>query len=516
MSCTLAEARQIARRIQEHWGCHLYLRVVPHAVPSMDWREVILPSSFESWSPAVLWQTLLHEWGHRTVSPISPRRAKLWRRLCEREGLSERQGQSVGNIAADAWVDTWHVQAPEWRAVYAEGMRESLGRYETEHGLATLEAGEKPAKRFARLYGAFYRRLIERFAPPAPPSPATGLDPEVEAAAARGVSLLFDEAGSVDERVQALGRHLKSWLPPDPVVLVVTGLPLSGNEKGRPGGRWRDADLVVLDAGRRAGFDEGDFESVFDPEELAALRRRAERLRIYARVAPLVRSFLRRRSRVAFTGFRPWTVGRPLRELDVVATLQRSPRLLPNVNTLARRFERRGTSYERGAGAVVIVLDDSGSTEGAVLEREKEAAFSVVATARACGDEVGCVAFGSEVTLSLPLTSHHVRVEEAICGLGSTSGGTSLVPALREAARHVRKLDAFTILVMTDSEIADTDELETFLRGLPTGSRVVAFCFGETESIRRNFGRLAGRRFHVLAASAEKPFAEAALQEVYG
>lgn len=510
MPCTIDDLRAFSERIQRYWGAHLYVRVVPGRGPAMDWKTVRIPPEFTEWTPAALLQVLLHEWGHRTISPLSPARMHLWRRIAMTAGLSESQAQTVGNIAADAWVDRAYLRSHDWGAAYSEGMSDETAWLDGRRA-----AHDGPAAPFTRIYESFQRRLLREHGAVngLPPDHPVFLDPasaEERGVADRMHDLVFDDARDEESRVVELARHLRPWLPPDVVVHLRISVTLTGLEPGGGG----DLEPLLVIAGR-FGVPDADLAPHADAATLARLRLRARRLALYARIVPTVKAFLGRRERMRFSGYRPWRTGRPLRELDVLATLQRSPILLPNVNTLARHFESRGMETGRGAGAVVLVIDDSGSTEGNVLEREKEVAFSVLAAARAYGDEAACVVFGSQVTKSLPLSTRYVQLEEAICALASRSGGTELSPALREAARLVRQVDRFTILLMTDAEIYDPDEVGTFVRGLPEGCRIVAFAFNNPDSIRRAFGRLVGRKLRILAADPAVSFSERALEEIY-
>ncbi len=510
MPCTNDDLRALSERIQRYWGAHLYVRVLAGGGPAMDWKTVRVPREFTEWTPAALLQVLLHEWGHRTISPLSPARMHLWRRIAMTAGLTESQAQTVGNIAADAWVDCAYLCSPDWGAAYTEGMRDEIAWLDNREA-----APEGPAAASRRIYHSFYRRLLREHGkgpelPLGHPALLDSASPEERAVADEMWETLYDDARDEETRVRALAQVLKSWLPPEIVVHVRVTVVLTGTETG---GR---TDMgPILELADRFGIQGADLAPHLDPEALRRLRLRSKRLALYARIVPTVKAFLGRRERMRFSGYRPWRTGRPLRELDVLATLQRSSVVIPNVNTLARNFDRNGMEPGRGAGAVVLVIDDSGSTEGDAIEREKEVAFSVVAAARAYADEAGCVAFGSGVTLSLPLSTRYVELEEAICGLSSSSGGTSLSPALREATRLVKRNDRFTILLMTDAEIHDSDEVEAFVRSLPDGCRIVAFAFNEPDSIRRTFGRLVGRKFRILAADPAVPFSERALEEIY-
>ena len=511
MPCTKEDLRAFSERIQKYWGAHLYVRVVPTGTPAMDWKTVQIPSEFTGWTPATLLEVLLHEWGHRTLSPLSPARMHLWRKVAMTAGLTEAQGQMVGNIAADAWVDSAYLRSSDWGAAYTEGMLDEVEMLATQ---GDANAGGTSGA-FRRIYSSFHSRLVRDAGVGPAPAPGHAIladpaSPEERAVAEGMWKIVYDDARDEETRIRDLARLLKPHLPPEITIRLRVSVSLTGAEPGPRG------DLgPLLELADRFGVEAVDVAPHLNAEAIRKLRLRPQRLALYARVVPTVKAFLGKRERMRFAGYKSWRTGRPLRELDVLATMQRSALVIPNVNTLARNFDRSGMETGRGAGAVVLVVDDSGSTSGNVLEREKEAAFSIIAAARAYADEAGGVVFGSEVTRSVPLSTQYVPLEEAICALSSSAGGTCLAPALREAARLVKSLDRFTIFLMTDAEIYDTSEVELFVRGLPEGCRVIAFAFNDAASIRRQFGRFVGRKFRILAADPAVPFSERALEEIY-
>ena len=510
--------REAQREIQRYWGAHLYVRVVPHVTPCMDWRDVMLPTESDGWSREQLVAILLHEWGHRMISPVSPARAAVWRKVAEKEGLDELQAQLAVNVATDGWVDRFYLENRHWGELYLDGNQQDVAK--VEERLRT--GGSAPPKhqtaagsldRFLRVWTGFYHRLFREVGGR---DVSGGL--ELEGEEIRLLDGLWEALyeGPEDhaERIRQAARLLGDWLPRREDGGAGTAFPHF--HPFAPGTRSGEGltDRIRAEA-HRTGLGDADLEQIFGRDAVERLRRRAARLRIYARVVPAIRRFMARRARLAFTGYKPWHAGRPLRELDVVASFERSPILIPGFSTLARQLARRGSHGGAGSGTVVLVVDDSGSTDGAVLEREQEACFAVIAAARAFGDAVGCVAFGSEVTLEIAPTSRYDQVEDAICGLASCSGGTLLVPALQRGVELAGTVGAFTLMVMTDAELGDLDLMRTYVQRVPAAVRVVAFCFNETDAVRSSLGPLASR-MRVLAASPTEPFAESALEEIYG
>lgn len=512
---TTRALRGVCREVQAYWGAHLYVRVVPDVTPCMDWKEVLIPADFTEWSRDELTHILLHEWGHRMISPVSPHISAIWRKIGQKVGLSENQAAMAVNIVADAWVDRAYLGNPAWGSTFQRGGVESTAGLEKRLGeLAQNKEKTAPMEPFMRIWGAFNRRLIREAGPlEFDAQPTFSYTSEEEAAADELWQIVYDDALSEEERVKSASQWLKEWLPEEEqinVALFPRFHPFSGREKNA-------GDLTdrVLIRGRKAGLSSGDLKELFGEETIEKMKIRAQRLKMYAKIVPAVEKFLSYRRRQAFEGYKTWRPGARITNLDVVATVEHSALLIPGVTTLARNFNRRGFQSGRGSGGVILVIDDSGSTDGDVLLREKEAAFAVIAAARQYGDPVGCVVFGSEVTGSFPPTSQYELLEENICSLDSESGGTEMGPALREALHLAQDNKGFTIMIMTDAEIADNDEVRTALYSVPIESNLVAFCFNTSDVVREGLGTLASR-IRLLSASPDVPFVEAALEEIYG
>lgn len=515
-ACSPCDVAEISREIQAVWGAHLYVSVGARRSPAMDWYEVVLPEEYVSWTKDRLYAVLLHEWAHRMIAPVSPYRGAIWRQLARRQGLSFEQAQVVVNAAADAWVDRACLEHSRWGPRFRVGETESLATLGRVLSGSSVSATAGGLTRFARLWHAFNQRLLVWSASASSedldtfPVPAGAvLDDDERSLVDQIWSILYEGAQGPEQRISALAVLIGPLIPADAARALLSPCLSFGDYGGRV------AEDVVRVA-RRSGLSQSEIEEIFGASELARLERENKRLALYAQAMPIVKRYLRHRPSLAFAGYRPWNVGRPLSELDVPATLQRGARLIPSVNMLSRRHEPRGRQRGLAGGAAVLVVDDSGSTEGSVLMREKEAAFAIIAAARAFGDPVGCVVFGSHVTTSLSPTTRYAQVEDEIAGLASSSGGTSLAPALEEALRMGASLDGLAILLMTDAQVDDPLKVGSIVRRLPTTVRLTAFCFGDTRAVRSTLGVSGGQRARVLVASARQPFAESALEEVYG
>ena len=513
---TRQDALAFSRLVHEYWGAHLYMEFRDDASPCMDWKVVRLPTEFPGWSREELQQTILHEWGHRAISPISPVRGAIWRKAAEKTGLGEQQARLLVNLATDAWLDQDYLENPDWREVYRRGMADTLlRRKREEEGKDGAQEKKRPGNgeiTLDTLYTAFYRRRIEKVGgkdllpPEEPPAP------EMEAMVAGMEDILFQGHLAPMVRIKRLAALLHDLMPQETILTLYSLLhPFTGRERdggGMSARLWQEA----LDA----GLTSADIDDILGPGTAEAYRNRQKRLELYTAIVPVVEKFFRQRQPRAFSGYTPWRVGRPMRELDIVATVQRSARMIPNTTTLARRFDVHGAQNGRGTGSVILVIDDSGSTEGETLRREKEAAMALIAAARRFGDPVGCVVFGGSVTWAIEPTSQYDRLENVICGLNSDSGGTLLAPALEKALQMAGDWEKYAIVVMTDAGIYDLNTIRHISRDMPAAARGTAFVFTDSEEELEEFAKSTGKRFRVFSARPDKPFAETALEEVYG
>lgn len=529
---------EVCREIHARLGAHLYVRIEAGASPCMDWREVLIPREAEHWSVEQLTMVLLHEWGHRMIAPVSPLTGKLWARLARSVAGGEERGQLVANLLADAWVDRANLADRYWGGRYRRGMQEALEEatrrvaQKARTGQAHSEGASVPkptrgdapraasVPAFPPVWIAFEERLLAdacgEAGSAAPATPTLDALPGDERVRVDALWIAcFAGHRTMEQRVQDVAQVLKDVLPEEPEEVLIFISRIHPYLRGIHGAR-AEPTATELRRARVAGLRGDDLEGLFGAEVLRRMEKQVQRLRMYSRIVPVVDRFLRRQANCAFSGYKPWAMGRPLRELDLLASLQRTPVLVPGTGLVSRRFDHRGLQSARGAGAVVLVVDDSGSTSGETLEREQEAAMAVIAAARAYADPIGCVVFGSSVTASVALTSRYGQVEETICALDSSSGGTVLGPALLEAVRMLGDLPRGALMIMTDAEFYDLADVATILSTLPSAVQVTLFCFSDADRIRQTLAPFMRRNIRVLRAAAEIPFAESALEEVYG
>jgi Mg-chelatase subunit ChlD len=128
--------------------------------------------------------------------------------------------------------------------------------------------------------------------------------------------------------------------------------------------------------------------------------------------------------------------------------------------------------------AVVLVIDRSGSMQGAKLEAAKESARAT-AEVMSPNDFISVVAFDSEAQVYVRPTraSNKMRISNDIARLQS-GGGTNIFPGLKEAFEILQGINAKVkhVIVMTDGE-APTDGIAELVQDM-RASRITVSCVG--------------------------------------
>lgn len=131
--------------------------------------------------------------------------------------------------------------------------------------------------------------------------------------------------------------------------------------------------------------------------------------------------------------------------------------------------------------AVLLVIDVSGSMEGAPIASAAAAASALVSKL-AAGDTVGLVTFANQPSLPAPLTSDHGAVQAQIAGLfasGETALHDAVILGLDVLGAH--ESDRRVIVLLSDGEesgvsAADADEVRRRVDG--SGVEVYSFALG--------------------------------------
>ena len=200
---------ELAARVEAWSGVHLYTRVVDdRQEPATDWYYVSIPARYLEEDDSSLLTILLHEWGHRTICPRTPRQFLHMQGLIVSEGLGD--AADLVNIIADIRVDREYLRPhSEWEEVYQQGTLRHLDLM-AEHLSAALssDASESlAAQRLALVYDLECLVLTAAIGETHDPIlPATE----------HIWSILSDNAVSDDEQTLAVARELRYLYPTRP------------------------------------------------------------------------------------------------------------------------------------------------------------------------------------------------------------------------------------------------------------------------------------------------------------
>jgi len=459
-------------------GAHLFVTAADHGSPRMDWHTVTIPSDTLAEGEDAVLGMLLHEWGHRLVSPGSLERAvALVADLRSHLPLSHSAASDVVNVACDLWVDDHFLRDRRFSRFFLEDVQRQL-----------LWLDEQPrgnVPKAARACVELVEMMAHVAAERARQAGLGTLVAEPCPLAREVLAALFEETVPEAERIRTLAEHIgnrvkavegmeQELLRASTLRALLTAhdllervnLPKLAQELGELGLEWSELGRLLPGSDRHR-------------RRLAA---RVRRLGLYPRLMRNLRRALDGGHELQREGWRTWSVGSPPSRLDLPATVQRCALVIPGVTTLERaRAPTLRTAGRRAGSHLCLVVDDSGSTEGPVNDCEVEAALGLVEGARHFRDLTSVVAFGSEVSLEVRPTADYEMVAEQVAMLTGSSGGTCLAPALEAAAGLIASTTAAAthLVVLTDAELYDLEAVLHLLAGNLAPVRTTFFCFSE-------------------------------------
>ena len=467
---------RLAEPVGTFWGLGLGV-VASGTTPCTDLSIVRIPRSEEENSDDDLTALLLHEWGHRAIAPGSATRGIFWEILARAEGIRDR-GEAV-NIASDLLIDRWYLRHPRWCRLFAAAERRILEASRDDRSGSAQDDDDPVRDLFLDAYlrlGA-WEALRERLDVPRLPATEVALD------------ALFDSGATLDERVRCFFRAVAPFFARrphggfaqghrraksgarGPSARSLLGLPHAGRSPS-----WDARELVRLLVSSGVRVTEATLAEICGKPVAGQVRARLRVLESLTRVEPTVSRKLSRLRSERFDGDTLWRPGDSMRSLEAIASAERGGLLLPGVTTLRRRFTR-DCADTPGIHSICLVVDDSASTQGGILQGELDAAVAVLEAGRRLGALLSAVVFGSEITASFPPSADAERIELLLASLHGMSGGTRLAPALWRAVsfkpRDGRRL---ATVVFTDSYVFDARDVTAPLAELVGLGPVVLFC----------------------------------------
>jgi len=462
---------RLAGPVAAFWGQGLKV-VVRGQTPQFAWDEVRMPVGEALATDDELTCLLLHEWGHRCIAPRTVAQGMWWELIARMEGIAA--SADAVNLAVDLLVDRWYLEHPSWGGVYAECEHRNLVR------TVASELGRKRLR--ASPFGAFMTACYGEIGGWQGELQGLGLD---LGRAARAVRALFDEARSGEERLRGFlregGKALRGRaagrpgnggsLPGGPGLVE----PLLGAPAPWRGPTWNPDELVRMIVSTGVRVPSETVAAVAGASAARAVRARLRVLESLLRVTPRVRELVTARRSRRHEGTLLWRAGDPARELEPVTSLERSGLLVPGVTTLRRRGVMR-RRHDPDLPDLCLVVDNSGSTAGAVVERELDAAVALLEVARGIGAAVSLVVFGGDVAAAIEPGPRYDDIAMLLAALEGQSGGTSLAPALAQAvAWRPGGGRRMATVIFTDTYVYDLDAAASYLALLTAAGPVVVF-----------------------------------------
>ena len=470
--------RRLADTVESYWGVHLYARIVDDsAEPKTDWYYVSVPRRLLTEDENSLLTVLLHEWGHRTLSPRTIRNSLLWQAIIASEGAGNPP--DLLNLICDVWVDRHYLSRENrWSRVYEAGTRRHLELLadnlteSIERGMGdTLEV-----QRQALLYDLECLALTDSLGQSH--TPILPLTLEVW-------DILTDPSMVEEARVRKAARAVRYLYPPA-AAAAARAMPT-------PAGLWRGAAFGEASS--------GDMHTLLnDMARLGISLSEAEAARVLGpeKARHIVED---QRVRAAFEALRGrlpdvpgpgdlgltleatptvWRWGDSPQDIDWIGTISSSGVSVPGFTTLRRRREPGKASWSPiGKRTVCVVLDDSGSMWGSKIEAGVDAACGLIDGARQKGDRVSLVVFADEAD-ALPASQDYSTALRRVIRCAASGGGTRLLPALEMASAPEFGPERRLTCIITDGDLADEDApaLRSHLLRLTTHGQVVIFAIG--------------------------------------
>ncbi|MDV3293470.1 MAG: VWA domain-containing protein [Nitrososphaerales archaeon] len=461
---TKEEILRQADKARNYWGVKLDVTFVPRgssAPFSMRWGEVMLGEEILGFSREQALREVMHEFGHRAQEPGTQAGQLLWEAIATEEGVE--QPQDFTNVMSDAAIERANTVGHllgvcPWADAYARGLRETLG----EHPARGLPDGVKLLREMDRM-------TLSEWSGRKKPKGKSDL-------AARCYGALFNDDRSKPNRIRDLARLTKDlftepldydedWNSSDDTK--------EGKRKKEPGGDASSGKgseplrpMLVKPLPAKGKMSSSEAQEVamalaklygeLSEETKQLLKSREKRIvrhltvwSAYSKVIPIVKKFVgKHESQVTVPASR-WSLGMPLKKLDIKATVSRYGAIIPGITTLARMEVKQKTT-STGLGNLCLIVDSSGSMEGEKVDRVVEAAIGLIETANYFGDYFSLISIVGEAyraavlkeTVFEPSRDYGAAVSAIIDveGFGDCLAGMMMERAVSYAKRVGRQL----------------------------------------------------------------------------
>ncbi len=421
-----AEISRINKEIGKEYGTVLPIKITNDPAPNFNWNSVNIPANLEKTQDEMLIKnTLRHEYGHLFINPRELLVGETMLHIAQSMNLPEPM--DAVNVVSDLLVDStlMRIHGKEYlnflefylahtKVPILQIMAAFYAKHAEHLGLRTklnkLPAGTKLHKILLNGQVDFYTRVY------------------------RAYELLRDFFPS---------KHIK--IPHGASAILITDVNKNRVIKELEKNGFRPEILEKIELGPLMSIPgtETMFQVSTNPKYIAEVRMRLE-LEL-----PEENS-----GKTFGTQYGTWSAGEPPEKLAAVKTIENSGVIVPDITTISREDAPRG---EFGVSTVGIVLDCSGSMDGAKFMAAQMAIINILRKFKHTGVKIGFIPFsgGIKERYIIYPTNDYEAIEALLVRI-LPSGGTEIGHALSAASAMGPDL----LYIFTDSHISDSKAVE--------------------------------------------------------
>ncbi len=439
--------KKLSESVAHFWGNNLPITVSAET-SSFNWMAVNISEHLSYLSDQCLTALLLHEWGHRMISPVTVEQAYWWEILAAQAGIKET-AEAV-NIATDLIVDYYYLNHKLWANQYQNCEKKLIDEF---------DFGD-PVKEFYLQCYLYMAKWEDDF-----PHLWSNKD-----SVKRAVDVLLNENSVLDKRIRQFFQilanifRLRNQSSREIALIIIRGTSAQSIAPYMKGelAPWKNKSfdvnrLIRLIKSSGDKFPIKQIEDICGKNNAHQIIARLNILESLVRVESKVTRKINDKRTQHREGVSVWQVGESIKKLDVLATLERSGLLLPEITTLKNLYPQ--TQVKNPPGSVCLIIDNSNSTSGLIIQSELDASIALIEASRRLKMDVSAIVFGSDVTASIEPGSEYDRIERLLAELDGQSGGTRLSPALDKAISFAgMQKKKMSTVIFSDSYIFDTRE----------------------------------------------------------
>jgi len=523
---------KLADKVSKFWhGAHLFLDFVGEdSTPNMDWYSVNFPISYLYKPDYIILSILYHEWGHRTISPESYEKSKVWEllvndTLIKMNALNYRKiiPHFVINMLTDLWVDSFYINNPKTSSIYIKATKynikkafKMLSKKDIKEKIQNpdyMECHYISDIKLFRLFLNLYDSIIKIKEKPDRVFPFKNQLTE------KTYNIIFNEKLSNEERivefVKAIIDILNSYCSlgeRDNFILSknVNGINDSHDKKNYD-------KIKIIKLIKKYGIKAGGIElrNTFGIKDGTEIYKTIRKFELYRQLVDIVEKNYKDNVGMQYAGFSRWKVGEKFTKLEISRTIERFGTIIPNINTLKKHYMKRKNKKE-GMANLCMIVDDSGSMINEV-ERLQEALFSIILAAEKREDVVSLIIFGSGISYTLEPSKDYENIKDAILSLEADSEGSVINPAIEKALEYSKRVEKQTTFIFTDTYLYDDVEtLRILFKKLSRNSKIIIFAYSESEEDSVEFSKQLKDidRLKIYFVRAKESYFEKSIKEI--